>query len=841
MFRYSLKSLRANITRFVATSIAIILGIGFLASGLMLTDAVRVGLTGNVEQRYANVDLAVVMRSDSAEMGALQGVPAEFLAKVKVVDGVDAAAGEMSAVTRVLKDDGTVANLRSMGRNWIPDDKLNPLQLVDGRAPKTDSEVALSRDAAEAADAKIGDEIDLETPIGPRQAKVVGISKFGSSDALDEGGTISFSDSAAHQILNTGTPTFEDIVIRTSEDPALVQRRVAQALPDSVSVRTRGQLVEDATESSLQLISFLRPVLQGFAYLAMFVSGFVIFNTFSVVVTQRYRELALIRAIGGSPKQVRRSLLTEGLGIGVGASAIGIVLGVVLAKGLQIILGRFDLSLPGTGVKITLGTIVLCMIVGTVVTLLSVVVPAFRAGRTKPVEAMRQSAVDNSGTSMLRAVFGGLFLGGGVALLLLNVFYKAVWFFIGPGTLLLFVGLFIGGPLLARLLGRALRLPLSAVGLTGRIAADNVVRNPKRTATTANALVIGLFLVTLVTVSGEALKTSAVDELNKLSSSDFIVVSDSAIAPALVDKIDKVEGVSQTAPVRSMPVTADTGLTTFVSGVDFDRLQQTTGIKVTKGSIDEVLSGNGVAAVDYESVGGGGTSQGVTSRLGEEMTVTGVDGQPIPLRVVALFELKLDSMFLGDVVSPETFKRIAGDKPVTQMFVRVEPGQANAVGPRLDKAIRGYTSVEIMPGNFIGEIVGKVFDFLIGAVNALLAMSVIVALVGIVNTMTLAIFERRSELGLVRALGMTRSQVATMVRLEAVLMGVMGTIIGMAAGVFLSWVLISSIDDLEIGLSFNWARVGLIFLVGLLVGVLASIIPARRATRLDMLDAIRSE
>ena len=347
--------------------------------------------------------------------------------------------------------------------------------------------------------------------------------------------------------------------------------------------------------------------------------------------------------------------------------------------------------------------------------------------------------------------------------------------------------------------------------------------------------------MTLVTVSGEALKTSAVDELNKLSSSDFIVVSDSAIAPALVDKIDKVEGVSQTAPVRSMPVTADTGLTTFVSGVDFDRLQQTTGIKVTKGSIDEVLSGNGVAAVDYESVGGGGTSQGVTSRLGEEMTVTGVDGQPIPLRVVALFELKLDSMFLGDVVSPETFKRIAGNKPVTQMFVRVEPGQANAVGPRLDKAIRGYTSVEIMPGNFIGEIVGKVFDFLIGAVNALLAMSVIVALVGIVNTMTLAIFERRSELGLVRALGMTRSQVATMVRLEAVLMGVMGTIIGMAAGVFLSWVLISSIDDLEIGLSFNWARVGLIFLVGLLVGVLASIIPARRATRLDMLDAIRSE
>ncbi|MCB1257679.1 MAG: FtsX-like permease family protein [Microthrixaceae bacterium] len=841
MFSYSLKSLRANLTRFVATSLAIILGIGFLAAGLMLTDAVRVGLTGNVEQRYEHVDLAVVSSDMTVDISQLQGIPAAYVKKVRSHDGVAAAAGEMSAVVRVLKSDGTVGNLRTMGRNWIDDDKLNPLELTKGRAPKSDNEVVLSVDAAKSAEADVGDQVDLETPIGPRTAKVVGISHFGSADALDDGGTVSFAESTATEVLNAGTSTVDDIILRASGDVDSLKQSLQKSLPTNVKVQTRAQLIQDVTKSSLAFIRFLRPVLQGFAYLAMFVSGFVIFNTFSVVVTQRYRELALIRAIGGTPKQVRRSLITEGLGIGVGSSAIGIVLGAALGKSLQLILGKFDLSLPGNGVKITLGTVILSMIVGTVVTLLSVIVPAFRAGRTKPVEAMRQSAVDTSGTSKARAYIGGAFLVVALGLLAVNKLTKPHWFFLGPGALLLFVGLFIAGPLLARLIGKLIRPVLSLTGLTGRIAADNVVRNPKRTATTANALVIGLFLVTLVTVSGEALKTATVDQLNKLSSSDFIVASESAIAPTLVDKIDKVKGVTATAPVKSIPITSESGQVLYISGADFEKLRDTTGIKITEGSLEEVTNGDGMASADYSALGGSGGSSSQFSRIGESQTFTTFDGKSITLTISAMFEAKIDSLFLGDVVSPQTFDRLAGDKPVSQIFIRVEPGKADEVGPRLDKAIRGYTSVQVVPGNFIGQTVGKVFDFLIGAVNALLAMSVIVALVGIVNTMTLSIFERRAELGLVRALGMTKGQVASMVRSEAVLMGLMGTVIGMSSGVFLSWILVSSIPEVEIGLSFNWARVGLIFVVGLLVGVLASILPARRATKLDMLDAIRSE
>ncbi|MGB3410408.1 MAG: FtsX-like permease family protein [Microthrixaceae bacterium] len=840
MFKYALKSLRANLTRLIATSLAIILGIAFLASGLMLTDAVKAGLTGNVEQQYANVDLAVVAVSDTAGAEFAQGVQADILPLVQQTPGVAAAAGELQANVRVLRPDGTTANLRTFGRNWIDDSELNPLTLAKGRAPEAKDQIVVDRELADEADAELGSKVKVETPSGTLDMTIVGISEFGDQNAIDDGGTVSFASSAATQILNTGTPGYTDVIIRTSGDSGEVRTALRAKLPSSVEVQTADQFIETASKSALSFISFLRPILQGFAYLAMFVSAFVIFNTFSVVVTQRFRELALIRAIGGSPAQVRRSVMVEGLGIGVGASAIGVVLGAGLAKGLQAILGQFDLALPGTGVKITVGTILLCMIVGTVVTLLAVVVPAFRAGRTKPVEAMRASAVDTSGTSKVRAAFGGTFLAVSITLLLINRFNGVEWYLLGPGSLLLFIGLFIGGPLLARVFGRALRVPMSMFGLVGRISADNVVRNPKRTATTANALVIGLFLVTLVTVSGEAMKTSVVQELNKLSSSDFIIMSQGAIAPDLVSEVAKVKGVSDTAPVRSSLAVDGNGETTFISSADFDALANTAGLTLSSGSTESVVAGKGVAVPDFAQLGGGEGGGGGpgSEQLGTELTFRTVSGDTLTLPVTALLDAKLDSLFLGYVVSPEVFEKISGDKPVNQIFVRVERGQANAVGQRLEKTLQGYTGVEVQPGNFIGEIVGNVFDFLIGAVNALLAMSVVVALVGIVNTMTLSIFERRRELGLVRALGMTRKQVGRMVRLEAVLMGLLGTIIGMGAGILLSWVIISSIGDGAIDLSFNWARVGLIFVAGIAVGVIASLLPARRATRLDMLDAI---
>lgn len=838
MLRYALRSLRANATRLVATALAVVIGITFLASGLILTDALRAGLTGDVERRYAEVDLAVVASSGAPGLGPLQTVPEATIDQVLDTAGVAAAAGQLQADVRVLRADGVAASLRSQGRPWIDDDLLNPLELTEGRAPADGDEIALDARLADEAGTGVGQVVELETPAGSVEATVVGISRFGDRDAVDDGGTVSFPADRATEVLNAGTPGFNDVIVRTDGDPAEVAGALRAVLPGSLEVLDRPAYLDAATADAAAFIDFLRPVLQGFAYLAMFVSAFVIFNTFSVVVTQRFRELALIRAIGGTPAQLRRSLVLEGLGIGVVASAIGVLVGLVLTVGIQWVLARLELGLPQGGVALTVGTVVLCLTVGTVVTVLSVLVPAFRAGRTRPVEAMRTSAVDSSGTSVVRAVIGGSFLAIAAAAITLNAILDPQWYFVATATLSLFLGVFVGGPLLARLFARLVQPVLGRTGLTGRLATDNTVRNPRRTATTANALVIGLFLVTLVTVSGEAMKTAVVDELNELSESDFIIGAERSLDPSVVDEVDATDGVTDTAPVRFGLTSFDGGGPALITTADLDELTTAAGMRPIAGDPESVTSGDGLAVPDLSEFGGSASGQPVL-RLGDRITLASTDGEAVTLEVTVLLDGGVNSLLLDYVVGAETFERLAGDQPVSLMFVRVEPGEADEVGRRLDAALSDYTGVEVQPGNFFGQIIAGVFDFLIGAVNALLGMSVVVALVGIVNTMTLSIFERRRELGMVRALGMTRQQVGRMIRAEAVLIGLLGTLVGMGSGILVSWVVVSSLADGMIGLSFNWARVGLIFLVGIGVGVLASLLPARRATRLDPLEAMR--
>ena len=849
MFRFALKNLRANATRLVATATAVIIGIAFLSAGLMLTDAMKNALAGSADRQYENVDLVVRPGASIGDFGG--AVPADQIATIRDTPGVVAAAGEISAPASLLARDGDPVSSRSQGRAWITDEQLNPLTLVDGRAPDGDDQVVIDRTSAQDAGLEVGDTARLNTPSGRVEARVVGISEFGDQAAVDDGGTLSFGQDAAIELLNSGVQGFDDVLVRTGGDSSAESTRAAliAALPASLEVITGEQFRTDQQSQNAGLVDLLRPALQGFAYLALFVAGFVIFNTFSVVVTQRFRELALIRAVGGTPGQVRRSLLFEGLGIGVVASAIGIAVGAVLALILQAVLGWFGVSLPGAGVALTVGTVVLCMVMGTLVTVISVAVPAFRAGRTKPVEAMRDSAVDRSGTSKVRAVLGGSCLVLSLVLLTANRLGDAKWYLLAPGALLLFVGLVIGGPLLARLFGKMLERPARRLGLTARLAVDNTVRNPKRTATTANALVIGLFLVTLVTVAGDALKQWTVGELDKLSSSDFIVGGDNtAVDPALVDRIESTDGVAAAAPVRTATVLNAQNQVVILSGADVESLERTTGLKVVQGSLDQVRDGDGAAVVDLAGLGGGGGGSGpgsdreiadLPTGVGQTETVVTPDGRTVEVPVVATLEAKIDSLFLGTLVSDTTLETLAGEQPISQVFVRTQPGQADAVGRRLDKVVADYAGVEVQPGNFIGQIVGQVFDFLINTVIALLGMSVIIALVGIVNTLTLSIFERRRELGMVRALGMTGEQVSRMVRGEAVLIGILGTGIGVSAGLLLGWVLIGSLSD-SIPLAVDWVRVGLIGLAGVAVGVLASILPAHRAVKLDMLEAMRS-
>lgn len=846
MLRYALTNLRANLTRLVATALAVIIGIGFLAAGLMLTDAMRDALTGSVARQYADVDL--VVEPAAAMEGAPTALPIETLDEVRSTSGVDGAAGQLSGPVHLLSADDESLTSRSQGRAWIDVERLNPLTVEDGDAPAEaavdassgeEVQVVVDRGTASENDLEVGSSVRLATPAGPTEATVVGITSFDGQDAIDDGGTFSFAPRTAMSLLAPQNPGWSDIIVATDAGQAeSVRQTLASSLPTTAEVVTGEAFRATQQAQNAGLVDLLRPALQGFAYLALFVAAFVIFNTFSVVVTQRFRELALIRAVGGTPAQVRRSLMLEGLLIGLVSSMLGIIGGLALTYGVQTVLDRFDLGLPQGSINLSAGTVAVCMLVGTIVTVLSVIVPAFRAGRTKPVEAMRDSAVDTSGTSTVRAVLGAVFLGLALLLLALNQFTDPKWYYLAPGGFLLFISLFVAGPLLARGFALAVTPVLARFGMTGRLAADNSVRNPRRTATTANALVIGLFLVTLVTVSGEAMKAYLVGELNKLSSSDYVLAAERSLDDQLIADIRGIDGVAGVAPLRFGQVSSSMGPLVITATDDPTSLGEVAGMTLEEGSFESVLDGDGIAVAQMGELGGAGPQLD----LGDQVSVTDAAGAERTLTVAAvLADGGINSLIVSNLVSEKTLTELSGDQPVAMAFIRAEPGQAEDVGRRIEQAFDGYTGVELMAGNFVGDIIGTIFDFLIGAVNALLGMSVVVALVGIVNTMTLAIFERRRELGMVRALGMTRQQVGRTIRLEAVLIGLLGTLVGIGAGVLLSWVVVSSIPEVEIGLSFNWARVGLIFLVGVLVGVLASLVPARRATRLDMLEAMRSE
>jgi putative ABC transport system permease protein len=865
VLRLTWKNLRANLTRLLATAVAIVTGTAFVAAALMLTTAIGDAVEGNVDQQYAGVDVTV--EAPQGDSSLWSSVPTETLEEVRALPGVTAAAGEIVQSVQLLDESNEPVRSRSLGRVWITDDELNPFDVREGRAPTSPGEVAIDEETARDAGLDLGDPVRLATPSGEMERRLVGVTGFGRSSSVDPGGTISFSEADGLEVLTGGVPGWQQVLVRGDVGEEELAARVRAALSANLEVSTGTEFRQSQVADTQDFLDVLRPVLVGFAYLALFVAGFVIYNTFTVVVSQRSRELALVRAIGGTPAQVRRSLMAEGTVLGVVASVAGLFAGAGLALAIQALLGHFDLPLPGTGVAITPWVVFSTVVAGTVITVISVMLPAFRAGRTKPVEAMRDAEVDRSGTSRFRLVAGASLLVLALVLLGLHRFVLAKWWVLAPGALALFAGIVVGGPLLARLFGRGLRRLLGRT-LTAKIAADNLARNPKRTATTANALVVGLFLVSFVTVSGTAVRDWVEGQFRGKSSADFLVMGMSPISDDLVEEIRDTEGVDSAAAVRLATVTSTSGVTGDLAGADLDDLRASAGVEELDGSLDAVAAGEGAAVSDLESLlaetgggpgdgsrgggpGGGGPGgdpegdgtggqveiSGVTSaQVGDVLSLLDAEGDEVQVPVVATFTPQFDTIFLSTVVDDELFERIAGDQPVMQVYVRADPRQVDAVGGRLDRVLDGYTGLEVLPGNFIGQLMSSIIDFLIGAVNGLLGLSVVIALIGIVNTMNLSIHERRRELGMVRALGMTSSQVRWMVRIEAVLIGVLGTLIGVAAGSLLGAVVIGAIDEVDVPLA--WGRVGWIVLAGVVVSVIASLWPARRAVKLPMLDAM---
>jgi putative ABC transport system permease protein len=837
MLKLAWRGVRHNSGRYIATLIAIITGVAFFTSTGFLSDRVIDALEGDVNRQFAGVEAAVVpddegTGSEFADDLRISGDAADQIAALPEVEGV---AGELSAPTSFLGADGTPFADGAIGRLWIDDEELNHVDVVEGAAPAAAGEIAVDRGLAEDESLAIGDQVVMLTSAGQFDATIVGITSFGSTDAIDPNGTVSVPEVTAFDWLNAGVVEYQDLYVRGNvSEPELVAA-IEPLTPDGFQVQTGDEFLQDKRAEASGFGKTLKIGLQAFAALALFVGAFVIYNTFSVIVAQRLRELAVLAAIGATPKQIKRSLRFEGLVIGLLGSALGVVAGFALAYLLVGLVAALGVSLPGSGIKPTSSVIIQGIFAGTLITFFSVMIPARRAAKTEPIEALRQAAVESSSVSRKRVAFATVLIVLGVLGLL-----DGSGAGLGFGALSIFIGVIVAGPLLAILASKLFRPITSLFGLEGRLAADNTARNPQRTATTANALLIGVYLVTLVTVAGTSIKDFAVEEIDKLTGADFFITSNGGVIDdQLVNDLTAIQDVERVTPFRRAAVTFE-GEPSAISTADFAALSESAGVDIAEGSFDDLGPGGIVIS---DGGGLGGSSGADAPGLGSTVTIVNSTGDSLDLQVVGIVDANIDVQYTGNFVAAETFDSFIGVTEPSSAFIDVASGGQTDVEDEINEVLALRPDITLSSGSAIGAAIGGIFDFLINAVNGLLLMSVVVALIGIVNTMSLSILERRRELGLLRVVGMVDRRVRRMVRIESVIIASLGTIAGMLVGGFTGWALtrsISNSSDAAVPFSPPVGLLLVVLVLGVGLGFLAALIPAKRSTRLEVLDAIQA-
>ena len=833
MFQLALRGVRLNAGRYIATIVAIMTGVAFFASSGFLADRVTSALEGNARDQYAGIDAAIVLDPDADdEFGSNLQIAADVVDKMAALPEVAAVAGHLSGSVAFLDDDGTTFADDATGRLWIADDELNPTDIVDGAAPAASGEIAVDRGTAEDEGLTVGQSVTVLTLAGQQPAVIVGITEFGDHEAEDSGGTVLMSADDGFDWLNGGIAEYEDVYLRTDGSQADLVAAVEPLVPQGFVVQSGDDFIADKVNAAGSFGKILKQALQVFALIALFVGGFVIFNTFSVIVAQRLRELAVLAAIGATPKQIRNSLRWEGLLIGLIGSILGVAVGFALTFVLIAVLGAIGVSLPGSGLKVSPGVVIQSVIVGTLITFFSVMRPARKAARTEPIEALRSSAVESKTLTPTRMFLSlGLVGGGAVGLLLAPS--AAV---IGPSVLAFFVGTILIGPVLAIVGSKVFRPLLAPLGLEGRLAADNIGRNPQRTATTSNALLIGVFLVALVTVSGGSVKDFAVAQIDELSTSDFSISSDGGtIDDQLVTDLEGIQDVVLVVPfsTESVAEQSEAGGPVTLSTGDLAALAEVASVRLQDDApLDELADGEVLVVAFGEA----------TPTIGSTVTYVTAQGVTADFTVAGLIKPTIDSLTLGNLVTEASFTEFVGETAPTEAFIDTHDSTQSDVQAEIEDVTNLRPDISLTAGNSISQLVGQIFDFLISAVNGLLMMSVIVALIGIVNTMSLSIIERRRELGLLRIVGMVDSRVRRMVRIESVMIATLGTATGLAMGVFMGATLVHAIDRLSgANISVNWSATQLLIVLvaGIVLGYLAALIPAYRSTKPPVLEAIQ--
>ena len=849
MLTTTLKGIAGHKRRFLSTCVAVVLGVAFLTGTLVLGDTIR----GGFDRVFAtaNEGTAVVVRSSveigSSDTGQRGVVDPAVVETVRAVPGVATAEAVVTGPAQIVAADGTAIGgdgPPTLGSSWLDDPSLEPYRVVEGRAPAASAdgtvEVVIDKGSAEDAGLAVG---DTTTVLVPDQVpvRVVGIVGFGDADSMAGVTFTGFTAEDAMRLLGGGVPGVSEVRVASqpgvSDDELAV--RISEVLPSGTEAITGTALAaEQLADIEDEFLGMLRTMLVIFAGVALLVASFSIHNTFSIVAAQRSRESALLRAIGATRRQVLGSVVLEALLIGVLATAVGVGAGLGLAAGLRALLESADVGLPTGALVIGTGSIVVPVVIGLGVTLVAALGPALQSARVSPLAAMRASAVEAPGIGRVRLVVGLLAAVAGVGLIVAGASGAALGP-VGLGSVATAVAFVLLGPVLARPAGRLLGTPARLVkGVTGQLAQENAVRNPRRTAGTATALVIGIGVVAVFTVFGSSLRTSIDQEVSRSFGDTDLVVQATAFAGSglsstLVEEIGQVEGVDAVSPLSFGDVAVD-GTAETATVTDPAALAAVSDLQVVAGDLS-TLDDSSVAVSKAYAEDHGWTA-GSTVQIGY------ADGQTQTATVGAVYTAK---GAIGDLVMPSALWDAHATRPLGAQVVLV--GLED--GADLDTAQAAVTELATRSGSPTVQNREEYLDSIAEEVNqaltviyVLLAVAVVIALLGIANTLTLSIHERTRELGMLRALGQTRRQLRSMIRWESAVVATFGVLAGLGLGTFIGWGLVTaggeSIDvptfDVPVG------QMAVIAVIGALAGVVAAIRPARRASRLQVLEAIAS-
>ena len=851
MIAVALKGMLGRKLRAALTAFAIVLGVAMISGAFVLTDTLGKTFDGIYSQSYQSSD-AVISSEEAIDTGdttrQAPAFSADLLRKVESLPAVRRAQASIEDQARLVDSGGSAigkaGNGTAVGVDPSADQSQNPLRLVSGQWPRGDGQIAIDKATAGKQHLHVGQSVGAFADGPVHRYRVSGIVRFGSVDSLGSA-TITVFDLATAQRLFDKRGKLDLIRVQADDgvSDAQLLGQIRPLLTATTQVKTAAAQASSDSKDTQAGMAFIRVFLIGFGGIALFVGGFVIANTLAITVAQRLRELATLRTLGASRRQVMGSVMLEALVVGLVGSIIGLFLGLAIAVGLKALLEATGFELPSGGIVFATRTIVVSLAVGTLIALLASLRPALRATRIAPIAAVREGAVLPSSRFARYALpASATVIAAAVALFSYGVFADGLetrtrLVALVAGVLLMFVGVAMVASRVVRPLAYLLGAPGARFGGTaGSLARQNTVRNPARTASTAAAVMIGLALITFVAVIGQGFQSSFSSAVNDLFAADYAVRADNnQVTNKAAAAVAKAPGVEVVSEIRAANANLN-GKSIGVNGVD-GNLTKVVGMKWTRGSssVPARLGRDGAFIKDRYA-------DDHALDIGSPLTLTTPTGKSLRLHVKGIFdEPKGGSPFEQVAISKTTFDRSFANHDDDWILLNVHGGPSDENSARLERAVRAFPDAQLQTSDEFKDSQVSQLKKSLNILYLLLSLSVLVSMFGVINTLVLSVFERTREIGMLRAVGMTRRQVRRMIRHESIVTALIGATLGMAIGIFLAGLTSAALSKYGLVFALPYKSLAAFVAIAILAGTLAAILPARRASRLNVLEALQYE